>query len=372
MVFSMAKSRILAPWVGKEAKSAIYHCVSRVVERRFHFGAVEKEMFVELMRLYEAFSGVHVLSYCVMSNHFHVLVEVPPRPEENPSDAWLLERVALVQSPASVEMLRVQVAARSGEGVTEEGRLAYEQLRERYFARMWDLGQFMKVLKQRFSRWFNQKHKRKGTLWAGRYNSALVEDGYAARVTAAYIDLNPVRAGMVKDPKDYRWSNYAEAVAGGGLARLGIGRVLERCDDEQSARELRSSMQVSDRYAWRTIAGRYRLSLYGDARAPGESEQAKAMQGAKRSKRRGFSDEQIAREEARLGELSTHELLLSKVRYFVDGAVIGSRGFVDGVIEQLNSQKYWPKQRKAKSSHWQGMSQQGKNPLWSLRRLQRE
>ena len=58
MLFSMAKSRILAPWVGKEEKSAIYHCVSRVVERRFHFKQQEKEHFVKLMRLYEAFCGV--------------------------------------------------------------------------------------------------------------------------------------------------------------------------------------------------------------------------------------------------------------------------------------------------------------------------
>ena len=72
MLVSMAKARILAPWVGKEEKSAIYHCVSRVVERRFHFKKLEKEQFIKYMRLYEAFCGVRVLSYCVMSNHFPV------------------------------------------------------------------------------------------------------------------------------------------------------------------------------------------------------------------------------------------------------------------------------------------------------------
>lgn len=372
MIFSMAKSRILAPWVGKEARSAIYHCVSRVVERQFHFGDVEKEKFVELMRLYEAFCGVHVLSYCVMSNHFHVLVEVPPRPEELPSDEWLLERVALVQSPASVEMLRVQLEALSSPEATEKGREAYAQIRERYFARMWDLGQFMKVLKQRFSRWFNQRHRRKGTLWEERYHSSLVEDGYAARVVAAYIDLNPVRAGIVGDPKGYRWSNYADAVAGGKLARMGIGRVLERCDDENSARQLRATMQESDRYAWRSIANRYRLCLYGDGRAPGESALAKSQQGEKVSRRKGFTDEEIEYEEARNGELAVHELLTSKVRYFIDGAVIGSRGFVDGVISKLNGQKYWPKPRKTKSSRCEWSKSRNKSRLWTLRCLPQE
>ncbi|MCK5924075.1 MAG: transposase, partial [Methylococcales bacterium] len=49
-------------------------------------GDVEKEQFVRLMRLYEAFCGVRVLSFCVMSNHFHILVEVPPSMEGSLSD----------------------------------------------------------------------------------------------------------------------------------------------------------------------------------------------------------------------------------------------------------------------------------------------
>jgi len=43
----------------------------------------------------------------------------------------------------------------------------------------------------------------------------IVEDGAAARMMAAYIDLNPVRAAMVADPAEYRWSSYGEAIGGG-------------------------------------------------------------------------------------------------------------------------------------------------------------
>src|SRR6516165_758530 len=58
------------------------HCVSRVVEGHFIFqtsghGSVEAERFIELMRRLEAFSGVRVLTYVLMSNHFHLLCEVP-------------------------------------------------------------------------------------------------------------------------------------------------------------------------------------------------------------------------------------------------------------------------------------------------------
>ena len=50
---------------------------------------------------------------------------------------------------------------------------------------------------QRFTQWFNGTHKRTGTLWEDRFKSVIVEDGIAAKTMAAYIDLNPMRAGMV-------------------------------------------------------------------------------------------------------------------------------------------------------------------------------
>ncbi|MCX6873462.1 MAG: hypothetical protein NTW21_06590 [Verrucomicrobia bacterium] len=73
----------------------------------------------------------------------------------------------------------------------------------------------MKTLLLRFSRWLNTKHERTGAWWESRFKSVLVEDGVASRTVAAYIDLNPVRAGMVEDPADYRWSSYGEAMGGG-------------------------------------------------------------------------------------------------------------------------------------------------------------
>ena len=64
-----------------------------------------------------------------------------------------------------------------------------------------------------------------------RFKSVIVEDGVAAKTMAAYIDLNPVRAGMVEDPAEYRWSSYGEAMGGGAKgngkkARAGLVRAL--------------------------------------------------------------------------------------------------------------------------------------------------
>ena len=73
----MRQPRFISPTA--ETSSSIYHCVSRVVDRDFKFGPQEKDVFVRMMREYEDFCGVQVLAYCVMSNHYHVLVEVPPK-----------------------------------------------------------------------------------------------------------------------------------------------------------------------------------------------------------------------------------------------------------------------------------------------------
>jgi len=89
---------------GKADGQGYYHCVSRVVEGRFIFqvsghGSVETERFIMLMRRLEAFSGVRVLTYVLMSNHFHLLCEVPE--PKTLSEAEVLERVEAGYGPGT-------------------------------------------------------------------------------------------------------------------------------------------------------------------------------------------------------------------------------------------------------------------------------
>jgi len=141
-----------------------------------------------------------------MTNHFHVLVRVPE--EQKMSDSELVARFAQLycNQKGKVETLKV-VLKKGGEEVQAE--------RDKLLSRMGDVSMFMKELKQRFSIWYNKSHKRYGILWAERFKSVLIEDTAAClRTVAAYIDLNPVRAGIVKDPKHYRYCAYTEAVTG--------------------------------------------------------------------------------------------------------------------------------------------------------------
>jgi REP element-mobilizing transposase RayT len=84
--------------------------MSRVVNREFVLGDVEREKFRTLMRIYEAFSGNRVLSYCLMSNHFHILLEVTPMPENGISDATLLQRLRAIMPESSVDAIAAELA----------------------------------------------------------------------------------------------------------------------------------------------------------------------------------------------------------------------------------------------------------------------
>jgi len=102
----MARKRFIVPWTGSEEKPAIYHCVSRVVDRRFALEQKDKEQFRTFMRMYEKFTGCRVLTYCLMCNHIHLLVEVTPRPAGPMTDEELLRRYRAISSPMAVRILR--------------------------------------------------------------------------------------------------------------------------------------------------------------------------------------------------------------------------------------------------------------------------
>ena len=83
------------------------HCLSRVVDRRFILGDEEREFIVALMRKLEAFLGLRVVTYAVMSNHFHLLIEEPDRDETQPLDrATLLRRLGFLYDRFTVESVR--------------------------------------------------------------------------------------------------------------------------------------------------------------------------------------------------------------------------------------------------------------------------
>jgi len=300
--------------------------MSRVVDRRMILGELEREKFRELMRGAEAFCGVRVLTYAILSNHFHILAEVPER--QDVSEAEIRARLPAIYDRQAIFQLESQWALWRKQGMEPLVQADLNRLR----ARMYDVSAFVKTIKQRFSQWYNRREGRARTLWEERFKSVMVEppshtvrereDVGALATLAAYIDLNAVRAGIVKDPKDYRWCGYGEAVAGRERARAGLTAVLGGTGTEK----------------WREMATNYRLLIYASGEEQGVSENDSA------ATKSGISAEKVAQVVSERGELPLQQVLRCRVRYFSDGVAIGSRAFVNDVF-RLHRGNFGPKRQ---------------------------
>jgi hypothetical protein len=224
---------------------------------------------------------------------------------------------------------------------------------EAYGYRMHDLSEFMKMLLQRFSSWFNRRHGRTGRLWEQRFKSVLVENGTAARTMAAYIDLNPVRAGICEDPAEYRWSSYGEAVAGGIKARAGLVRAWR--GHEGVAGTARGWAQGG-------MSRQYRKVLLGEG-----TEVVVHGKVIRKGMRAEKARREVAAIDGRERDLRVSQVIRHRVRYFTDGAVIGRRGFVDEVFE--GCRQYFGPKRKSGARKPRGAFGAFAGELWSARDL---
>jgi hypothetical protein len=140
--------------------------------------------------------------------------------------------------------------------------------------------------------------------------------GHALAAMAAYIDLNPVRASLVQDPKDYRWSGYGEAVAGKRRAQEGL-------------RGVAGVLQGGQTPARATGLKVYRMWLFNEG-----SEEREALDEHGRSVRGALRRGDVLRVLRRKGRLPLAAYVRCRVRYFCDGVAMGSRGFVEDLFER--------------------------------------
>ena len=315
----------------KEQGAAYYHIMSRVVDRRMIFNDEEKERFCRTMRAAEGFSGVEIQTHSVLTNHFHVVLYVPER--EEVSDKALGWRLRSLYGQRKAAALAAELAELRCSGHHEEA----EAFKARYTYRMYDVSEFAKTLKQRITMSYNRRHNRKGTLWEERFKSVLVEGHEnALSSVAAYVDLNAVRAGLVKDPKDYRFCGYGEAVGGSKRAQHGLSRVMDTLGQAPN---------------WSDVSKSYRKLLYSEGESGGTTE-------AGQTAKPGFSPEAVRAVVEAGGALPVNELLRCRVRYFSDGAVLGSKAFVEDVFHR-HRQRFSPKRktgaRPMAGGQWDGL-----------------
>ncbi|MFZ4397968.1 MAG: transposase, partial [Kiritimatiellia bacterium] len=218
----------------------------------------------------------------------------------------------------------------------EAGQTAMaDRWRAPYVRRMYNLAEFVKTVKQRMTMAYNKRHDRLGTLWTERYKSVLIEgETDALMAVAAYIDLNPVRAGLVGDPKDYRFSGYGEAMGGSKGAREGLGWVAGGGPGD-----------------WSVVGGVYRQLLYIKGQERGVTPEGTPV-------RPGFSGEEVGAVVVAKGKLPLTTVLRCRVRYMTDGVALGSRAFVDGVFQRHRgyfSEKRRDGARVMRGAQWGGL-----------------
>ncbi|NBU31389.1 MAG: hypothetical protein EBS41_07840 [Actinobacteria bacterium] len=233
------------------------------------------------------------------------------------------------------------------------------EIHARFTYRMHNLSEFMKTLLQRFTRWFNRTHERSGTLWEERYKSVIVESGVAARTMAAYIDLNPVRAGMVADPAEYRWSSYGEAVGGGprGNGKKSREGLVRACMSHHGA--------GFEAERWKEVSRIYRRTLgLALERKNGRAEVNKDVM---RPQLNDAEALEAAENGTALPDLKLAAMLRCRVRYFTDGAVIGSKTFVNEAFAATRER--FTERRRDGARRLKGNGKAAAGVLWSVRDL---
>ncbi|MCC5839497.1 MAG: hypothetical protein JJT96_05165 [Opitutales bacterium] len=259
------------------------------------------EAMRHIMRSQAAFAGMEVLTYCFMANHFHIFVRLDPKETEDLDDAGLVGRFRALYGGTRCASLGLD--ADDLEVILKNNGDSAEGIRRRLKARMGEVSVFMREVKTRFTLWYNGERGTVGTFWAERFRSVIVEaDTEAQRMVAAYIDLNPVRAGLVEDAGDYGFSGFGEACAGGSAARRGIARTEGK---------MTWTTQWHKRYRARLC------SRTGPGMRPLGRGQRTAAAGATK---------ETAMPGAGLAEGSG---LLSKIRAFSESWVVGSVGWVE-------------------------------------------
>ena len=245
----------------------VYHVTARIANRAMLLEKDEvKDKIMQWIVSVADFSGVEVWSFCIMDNHLHLFVHVPPVPERlwlNPASApdahafgmrppecreplWSPDGDSprsqgvpggdcprpqrpslgfMLDDDEMISRLRSLYGEKRAEEIAETwaawrkngfNHLVGEQ-KERFCRRMYNLSQFVKTLKERISMWYNEEYGHSGCLWQGRFYSGVVEKSAVVKtVVAAYIGYNPVKAKVAASPTEWRWSSYAIAVSDRG------------------------------------------------------------------------------------------------------------------------------------------------------------
>ena len=302
-------SRLIIP-----DEKAVYHVMSRTALDGFPLQDIEKDYMLDLIKRFSALYFTQILGFCLMGNHFHLLVKMIP--EDRLTD----------------EEIRKRFEAHFGdEREFTEGQIPY--LREKLSS----LSEFIREIKVGFARFYNRRHNRRGYFWGDRFKSVIVDKGETLVNCLAYIDLNPLRAGLVERPEQYRWNS------------LGYHIQTENKDKFLSTDFGLKEFNAKSR---KERIRRYRRYVY----------EAGALDRPDKMQARVIDPKVVAKERKKDFEINRASRFRYRTRYFTDSGIIGSKEFVSKHYQRFKHLFHSKHEKKPKPV-------KGLDGMYSLKRL---
>ena len=204
-------------------------------------------------------------------------------------------------------------------------------VRSRLYAnKLSNLSEFVREIKVGFTRYYNKRHNRRGYFWGDRFKSVIVEKGETLINCLAYIDLNPLRAGIVSRPEEYRWNSLGYHVQtnnrdhflstdfGPGEMRSAVTSELHPSTIVPTYGADRVGLKEFSVQSEKERIRRYRRYVY----------KAGALNRPEKGKPKVIADKILKKERKREFELSRSDRFRYRTRYFTDSGIIGSKEFV--------------------------------------------
>jgi len=270
-------------------ETAVYHVMSRTALDGFPLGDIEKDFMLDLIRRYAKLYFVEILGFCLMGNHIHILVRMFPEYKFTDED----------------------IKQRYEDFYGDEHAFAdgwIPSLREK----LSNLSEFVREIKVGFARYYNKRHHRRGYFWGDRFKSVIVENGETLINCLAYIDLNPLRAGLVERPEDYRWNS------------LGYHVQTDNKDDFLSLDF--GLLEFGELEPAERLQG-YRRYVY----------EAGAVDRSEKGQRKVIGDAALKKERQKNYKISRSDRFRSRTRYFTDSGIIGTKEFVSENYRRFKS-----------------------------------
>jgi REP element-mobilizing transposase RayT len=268
---------------------AWYHLYSRISGAKDDYSLSNPLVERKLIDMVSHFSSAYfceVASFCVLGNHYHMVIRFDA-PRE----------VDFAELEARAEIL--YPSGSSQRAITYWDDTKWEHFKDRLF----NVSEFMRSFQSAFARWYNHSFDRRGRFWADRFKSVYLEKLSDVLDCMLYVDLNPVRAGLVERPEDWTGSSLYYREIGKAKWLLPLREILSSCSSAKAALK------------------EYRERLYYRGNIPTKEGQC------------SISDQVLEQEQTRGFEV--RGVYLKRLGYFVDGIAIGSESFLRDQLQNL-------------------------------------